>query len=74
MRFYDDGFLSEVIIILAIGGLAGFFTLGLFGFYLRLVIPLVIGANMQGSETEKGERIAELEQQVEALKNETEEG
>lgn len=72
MSVYNDNSLVGVIIIPAIGGFVGLLLLGPFGFFLGLVIPLVIGAIVQGSENKNDERIAALEQQVEDLTDDTE--
>lgn len=70
MSFYDDNSFVAVIIIPAIGGIVGFLLLGPFGFFLGVVIPLIIGANAESTTREKDERIAELEQKIEELEDE----
>ena len=72
MSVYDDNSLIWAVFIPSVGGIVGLLLLGPIGFFICFVIPLVIGANIDSPETEKDERIAELEQRVDELREENE--
>lgn len=72
MSIYDDNSVVWAVVVPGVGGVTGLLLLGPLGFFLGVAIPLVVGANVTSPETEKDERIAELERQVEELEEENE--